>query len=340
MCLKMLRTLIILVSVHHVLSFNINRDDDLKICEVVKKFKSCFPEENQVMIHLDGPYIELNIKQSENFIELKCHQRRELKNSLLENFPKLNLTKIQKLKITRCVLGESSFLKNFLDRINAENLKKIEFDLKFKKEMEITPETFDGLENVTEMKMNAEKHHNLRSDSFKKFEMLTVLSLHVYDVIEPQIPSELFTAMKKLEVLSIVSSAAFKEGKNSEVKNFTLLLDDFMNLKKFSLEGVRWPFEMQLKLPKMVSDLTISKNYHLVKLGEEEFRRNDQIEVLNLTNNNLAEIHPKAFVNQENLQKIDLSFNRLVKIDEKLFAENIELEYVNLSNNNLGTLGL
>lgn len=340
MCQKFLKTLIIIfISVHHVLSYNAYRDEDRKICEILKKYK-CYSNEEEVVVNFDGIYIELNIKPSKNFIELKCRQKRELMNYQLTNFPQLNLTRIQTFKITHCGLGENSFLKNFIEKINAKNLEKIDFDLKFKKDIEITPETFDDLENVTEMKLNAEKHPKLQADSFKKLERLTFLSLHVYDVFEPQIPSDLFTALKKLEVLSIGSIAASKEGKYSEVKNFTLHLDDYMNLKKFSLDGIRWPFEMQLKLPKMVSEVKISNNYHLVKLGENEFKRNDNIEIINLAKNNLAEIHPEAFANQVNLQKLDLSGNKLSTIDKKLFETNIQLEILDLSGNNLETLGL
>lgn len=339
MNLKLILVIIILVSVQHVSSFNTNRKRNEKFCEHFGKNK-CFSDENAITVNFDGVYIKLNIKSSENSIELKCHQKRELRNYLVENFPQINLTKIEKMKITRCVLGENSFIKNFLDRLNLKNLKKIDFDFKLKKDKEITSDIFDGLKNVQKMKLNTEKHHTFQTDSFAKLESLTDLSLHVYDVMDPQIPSDLFTAMRKLEILSIVSSAAFEENKNSEKKNFTLIMDDFMNLKEFSLEGVRWKFQLHLKLPKMVNDVKITKNPNLTIFGEEEFKRNDQIENLDLSKNSLVEIHPRAFWKQKNLLKINLSFNKLSTINEKLFAENTELEFLDVSNNNLEQLGL
>jgi hypothetical protein len=301
---------------------------------------TCNSKEDEIAVNFDGMYIDLIIKQSESYMEIKCRQKRELWNYQVPKISRFDLQSIKKLKIIHCVLGEISFLKNFTDHFNAKNILKADLDFKFKKEMEITSEIFDGLEKATEMKLNAEKHHNLRADSFKKLESLTVLSLYVYDVIEPQIPSDLFTALKKLEILSVVSTAGYKEGKYNKAKNFTLLLNDYMNLKKFSLQGVRWPFDMQLKLPKMVNDITISNNVQLIKLGENEFRRNDQIEVLNLSRNSLEEIHKQAFWPLLNLQKIDLSFNKLSTINATLFVENVYLEYLDLSSNKLETLGL
>lgn len=312
-----------------------------KNTELCKSFKvqnfTCYPDESEIRVELKSSYVNLFIKSSENSIELKCNQRHVVNLSNLKNLPHLNQSKISKLTVSGCVIGDNLFFSKFSEKLNLKSLKSLDLNIKVDKTKKIIPEIFAGLESAIEMKFYTHSNHTFDKNSFQKFERLSVLSLHVYDLIEPQIPTDLFNDLKQLNSLSIFNLAHAKKQEN---KLLDLMITDFINLEIFTLQGIRWPFQLHLKLPRILRTIEIKNNHKIINLDENCFKKNENIEKIDLSNNSIAELHPMIFWSQSQLEKIDLSFNMLTNLSSELFSKNDFLEIVDLSNNHLETLGM
>ena len=236
-----------------------------------------------------------------------------------------------------CVIGDNSFFKELTDRLNLKNLKTLEIDIKVDKTKRINPEIFNGLESATEMKFYTHSNHTFHPKSFMKFDKLSVLELHVYDLMEPPIPTVIFDVLKSLKSLTIISTS---NNRKQLQKSLNFSISNFVNLEKFSLCGVRWPLDLQLKLPRILLEIEIKNNQKITNLDENSFKSNEQVEKIDLSNNSITDLHPRVFWNQLQLENIDLSFNKLRNLTEELFAMNKFLEILDLSNNYLNTLGM
>lgn len=316
--------------------------DVFKNTENCKLFKdknfTCYPDDSEFRVELKSPYVVLIVNTVDESIELKCNQRHVVNLTHLESFPSVNLSKMSKLSVAGCVIGDDSFFKVLSGRLSLRrSLTTLAIDIKIDKTKKIVPEVFNGLESATEMKLYTHSNHTFHPKSFMKFEDLAMLELHVYDLLEPPIPSTLFNGLRSLNSLSIFSSSSSRK---QQQKLLDLSISDFINLEKFSLQGVRWPLDLHLKLPRILTQIEIKNNHKITKLDENCFKRNEQIERMDLSNNSIADLPPRVFWSQSQLEKIDLSFNKLRNLSQELFARNKFLEVLDLSNNELTTLGM
>lgn len=313
--------------------------DTTEICRTLKERNfTCYPDDSQFKVNLKNSYVNLMVNFEEKLIQLECHQQRTVNLANLINFPQLNLSDFTKLTFSNCYLGDSSFFSNLTEKLNLRNLKSLELDLKIEKTKKISQEIFNGLESAQEMKLKTHRNHTFDSNSLSKLERLLALEVHVHDLMDPPISPYLFNELRKLKKLWIFSTGG--SHKRQEIKMFELFISDYLSLEEFKLEGVRWAFEVNLKVPRTLHEFTMRNNQKYTNADENSFRRFEMVEKMDLSNNSIDELHSRVFWSLKQVESIDLSSNLLRELNEEVFEKNAGLEVLDLSNNRLKTLGM
>lgn len=76
---------------------------------------------------------------------------------------------------------------------------------------------------------------------------------------------------------------------------------------------------------------------NLIKdLTRNSFVNNELLQRLQLSSNTIAQMHPETFSHLRHLRELDLSFNLISKLDRELFKANEKFEEINLSRNYIG----
>lgn len=98
----------------------------------------------------------------------------------------------------------------------------------------------------------------------------------------------------------------------------------FCNMDNVELQG--FP---QLKI-------AILRNNLIKDIGRDTFAHNEHLQMLQLANNDIGQIHPQTFALLRQLRELDLSFNVIMKLDRDTFKQNEKLTSINLSRNYIG----
>lgn len=157
-----------------------------------------------------------------------------------------------------------------------------------------------------------------------------------------QLPTETYGDKNEIKELSYFNQISCE---NVTMKKFPQkLLQSFFYLQTFSAENVNLQSieRFDFKFAGKFSTLNLGHN-KISSLGEKVFEVLQNLENLDLSNNEIVEIHENAFVGvSKKLHNIDLSFNKLKEVSEDLIIglseSSIFLRKVSFENNEISEI--
>ncbi|XP_074663101.1 adhesion G-protein coupled receptor G6-like isoform X2 [Tubulanus polymorphus] len=114
---------------------------------------------------------------------------------------------------------------------------------------------------------------------------------------------------------------------------------DYVNLNSLNLSNnlIKYVHEDAFSHNENLEVLDLSYN-NISTLKKETFENTAKLKFLNLSNNHIKSIHEGAFSYNENLEVLNLSYNNIITLHQDTFENTAKLKYLDLSYNNISTL--
>lgn len=272
-------------------------------------------------------------KKGDRKLRVECLNFRIAIN--LDKIPELNFEHVNKIELNECSMLNETMLSVIKTNFN---IKKVNFlsimATNEPRNVTVTEKFFENLSELQGLQMNTNFRVQFSEKAFKPLNKLKTLKLQVHDIIN--IPFNVFTPLENVENLVISNSGLAKH----ETKKLNISLNKCINLKRFTLIGVRWPIAIETGLVNFVGPLKVYLQNNRIhsEMSSKTFAKASDIREIHLTNNTIRSLPKDFFASQTSMMVINMSFNKLEELNNELFKTAAYLEVIDLSHNNIYTV--
>lgn len=248
----------------------------------------------------------------------------------LNKIPRLNFERVNVIELNECSVSNETLLTTIKASFNIKKVKLLSItSTKEPNKFVVSEKFFENVSELEELEFKTNYRVNFSENTFNRLINLKTLKMQVHDIID--LPFNVFIPLKNVRTLAIANSGDEKY----ETKLLNITLSKCINMKSFTLTGIRWPILIQTGLINFVGPLKVSlRNNRIVsEISSKTFEKASHIEELNLNNNSIGSLPKDLFASQTSMKTVDLSCNKIKEISYELFKNTNSLKSINLSSN-------
>ncbi|KAK9871328.1 hypothetical protein WA026_011595 [Henosepilachna vigintioctopunctata] len=262
--------------------------------------------------------------------------------------PNVKFEKVERLQIRYCPVPENGILE-IVNHFGLKNLDVLAFESGYFENFLLPTEKFDGLYNVTELRLQDNGLRTIEPNFFEHFPRLVFLELDRNQIIFQE---KTFTALKRLKFLSLSDNKIVKFPENffdglENVEKLNLWKNNLKHIEANSFAGLKNIKSLELaynnierinetSLDKLSNLVNISIRSNSVKhLSREVFKSSPLLQQIEASGNSGLLLSNNVFSNFKFLKKVDLSNSRLKIISDDLFKNSTSLEIIALDKNEI-----
>lgn len=311
-------------------------DSLIKVKKTLGTNTQCEQGEDLLVFFQSLPYLGNVVKfskKTERKLRIECLNFRI--GIDLEKIPQLQFEKVNKIELYECSVSNETLLSTIKANFNIKTLKFLSISATSEPSKIVMSEKFfENVSELEELDMNTNFRVNFTGKTFQYLKKLKTLRLQVHDIIA--LPFDVFVQLENIRNLVISNSGLAKY----ETKKLNITLNKCINLKSFTLIGIRWPIVIETGLVNFLGPLkvTIRNNRIESVMTPKTFERASHIEEMHLTNNSIRSLPKDFFASQISMIIIDLSFNLIADLNKDIFKTATSLENINFSHNKINTI--